>query len=69
MLLGGAPFTLPPDPSCINPITIQFNASAQTPAPTGPFVFQAAGITPPTTTGNLTITMPAAPGTGLSTHK
>ncbi|KTD19090.1 hypothetical protein [Legionella jordanis] len=66
-LLGGAPYSLKPDPNCANPLTIQFNAAPDAPAPTGPFVFLAAGVTPPGDTGNLTTIMPAAPEAGLST--
>lgn len=69
VLLGGAQFTLKPDPHCDYPLTIQFNAAPDLPAPTGPFVFLAAGITPPNDTGNLKISVPSAPEAGLSTPK
>src|SRR5205823_5825442 len=38
ILIGGTPWTpsLPNDPGCANPLTIQFNASPSTPMPTGP---------------------------------
>ncbi|STX51094.1 Phospholipase C [Legionella busanensis] len=67
VLLGGTPYTpaLQPDPNCINPLTIQFSASPDTPAPTGPFVFKASG-TPSTENGKLNITMPPIPETGLT---
>lgn len=43
VLLGGTEMTpdLPPDPSCMRPLEIKFNASPTLPAPTGPFVFKA----------------------------
>ncbi|WP_419420521.1 hypothetical protein ACNVED_04260 [Legionella sp. D16C41] len=67
ILLGGSQSALQPDPTCRNPLTIQFNAAPDLPAPTGPFVFLAAGVVPPSNTGNLTITVPVAPEAGLST--
>lgn len=66
-LAGGTPWTppLPPDPNCVNPLTIQFNASPDSPTPTGPFVFKAEGGAP-AASGNLNITLPQAPAAGLS---
>lgn len=48
VLNGGTPYTPPlqPDPNCTNPLTIQFNAGPDQPAPTGPFTFTAMGSTP-----------------------
>lgn len=67
VLVGGTPWTpsLPPDPNCTNPLTIQFNASPSSPAPTGPFVFKAEGGQP-TNFGMLTITVPPPPANNLS---
>lgn len=71
VLLGGTPYTpaLAPDPNCTNPLTVMFNAAPSVALPTGPFVFKAAGGSPPTQTGKLTVTMQAAPTSGLSTPK
>ncbi|WP_419421351.1 alkaline phosphatase family protein (plasmid) [Legionella sp. D16C41] len=67
VLLGGTPYTpaLQPDPNCNNPLTIQFNAPPDISAPTGPFVFKAAG-TSSNENGKLNITMPSIPEAGLA---
>lgn len=66
VLTGGTPFTpaLSPDPFCMSPLTIQFNASPDLPAPVGPFVFKADTGTQPTT-GSLNVSLAAAPAPGL----
>lgn len=48
VLLGGLETTpdLPPDPNCMWPLQIKFNAPPTAPAPTGPFVFKAEGTAP-----------------------
>lgn len=63
VLLGGAPYTLPTDSGCNNPVTIQFNAPPNSPAPTN-FIFKA--VMPTSTVGNLNVNVPTAPATGLS---
>ncbi|WP_131782916.1 alkaline phosphatase family protein [Legionella gresilensis] len=67
VLLGGTPYTpaLQPDPNCNNPLTIQFNASPDTPAPAGPFVFKASGASS-NEKGKLNIAMPSIPEDGLA---
>lgn len=66
VLVGGTPWTpqLPPDPNCMNPLTIQFNAPPTAPAPTGPFVFKAEGGGPQTK-GILNVKLSPAPANGL----
>lgn len=68
VLKGGTPYTpaLLPDPNCLKPLTIQFNASPTSPAPTGPFVFKAEGAIP-SGQGALTVTLPTAPAPNLNT--
>lgn len=68
VLLGGTPWTpsMPPDPTCVHPLTIQFSAAPTAPAPTGPFVFKATGGQP-VEVGILNITLPVAPVPGLQT--
>lgn len=64
-LIGGTEWTPPlqPDPNCMNPLTVQFNAPPNTPAPTD-FVFRAEGGTPPGQ-GSLTINLSNAPASNL----
>lgn len=66
VLIGGTPDTpaLPSDPGCMNPLTIKFNASPSTPAPTGPFVFKAEmGNT--SSVGNLRVSLASSPDGSL----
>lgn len=67
VLMGGTPYTPPllPDPNCTHPLTIQFNASPDLPLPVGPFIFKAEGATPPTSTGELDVSLPVAPAANL----
>ncbi|NNM59671.1 MAG: glycoside hydrolase family 18 protein, partial [Legionellales bacterium] len=64
-LVGGTPYSpdYAPDPTCKTPITVEFNATPGTPAPTG-FVLKAAGGTP-IGYGTLDIHLQNAPQTGL----
>ncbi len=64
-LVGGSQVAapLPFDPECKNPMTVIFNADPAYPQPTAPFVLLAEGASP--VVGNLTITLPAVPLTGL----
>lgn len=67
VLTGGIGWASPlqPDPNCANPLTIQFNTTPTTPAPTGPFVFKAVGGTP-SSYGSITINMSNAPAAGIA---
>lgn len=62
ILQGGTPYTPPllPDPNCTTPLTIQFNAPPDAPAPKGPFIFKSEGGQPPGA-GTLVITQADAP--------
>lgn len=66
VLLGGANYTLTPDPDCNTPLTVSFNAAPDIALPTGPFVFKSTGGGGTTTFGNLKITMQAAPANNVS---
>lgn len=65
-LVGGTEWSPPlqPDPNCTNPLTIQFNAAPDAPAPTGPFIFSADGAQP-SGQGSLTINLGNAPAANL----
>ena len=66
VLKGGTPYTpdFPPDPNCTHPLTIQFNASPDAPAPSAPFVFKVEGGQP-AEAGTLNVNLPAAPAANL----
>lgn len=66
ILEGGTPWSpsLPPDPDCKNPLTIQFNAPPTAPAPREPFVFKAQGV-PSNQTGSANLTLQSIPAAGL----
>lgn len=68
VLKGGTPYTPPllPDPNCTSPLTIQFSATPNSPAPSGPFVFKADGGQP-SGSGTLLITLASAPAANLPT--
>lgn len=68
VLAGGTPYSakLKPDANCRTPLTVSFNAAPTSPLPSG-FIFKAEGGTPPppTGTGNLNVTLGAAPAANL----
>ncbi len=68
-LTGGSQVAAPlaSDPECKTPMTIVFNADPAQALPAAPFVLLAEGAS--TLTGNLTVSVPAAPVAGLAAPK
>lgn len=66
LLAGGTPWSpdLQADPSCIHPLTIQFNADPSLPQPTGPYELRSEGAQP-VGVGSITVTLQSAPQAGL----